>query len=69
VVEEAGDWPGGPRTLPASTPNPRELAAAHRETHAALPGCSALPVAPLGLVDGDGRVPAALVVAVKPVDR
>ncbi|MGH3669567.1 MAG: hypothetical protein ACRDSH_02875, partial [Pseudonocardiaceae bacterium] len=62
-----GNWTGGPKTLPTSTPTPRVLAAAHHETHAALPGCSPLPVPLLGLIEGDGRVPAALVVAVKPV--
>ena len=64
----AGDRPGGPKTLPARTPNPRDLAVAHRETHAALPGCS-LPAALLGFIDWDGRVPAAPAVAVKPVAR
>lgn len=65
----AGDRPGGPRTVPTSIPNSRELAAAHHQTHAALPVCSPLPAAPLGLIDCDGRVPAALAVAVKPVAR
>jgi hypothetical protein len=34
-----------------------------------LPGCSPLVAALLGLIDCDGRVPAALAVAVKPVAR
>src|SRR6185312_2752378 len=63
-----GNRPGGPRTVPASTPHPPTVAASHRGTHAALPGWS-LPAALVGLPDGESRVPAVLDVAVKPVAR
>ena len=69
MLRWVGDRPGGPKTLPARTRIPRDLAVAHRGTHAALPGCSPLPAVPLGLIDCDDRVPAALAVAVKPVAR
>ena len=69
MLRGAGDRRGGPKTLPASsTPSPRDLAATHREIHAALPGYS-LPAALLGFIDCDGRVPAAPDVVVKPVAR
>ena len=66
---EPGDRPGDRTIFPASASNPRELTNTHCETHAALPDCSPLLVMPVGLIDCDDRVPAALALAQNPVAR
>jgi hypothetical protein len=57
------------RPVSRTRANPRELAGAHGEAHAALLGCSVLPAVPVCLVDCDARVPVALAAAVNPVAR
>jgi hypothetical protein len=64
VVWWAGDRPGSRKIRPVGTLAPGELVGADHQTHAALLVCSP----PVGL-DGDGRVPPAMVVTGNPVAR